>query len=126
MRQYRGLTKEGKWVYGWYYHWNSKGKDFIMQQHINSVDITHVEVIPETVGQFTGLKDENGKDLNWWEGDIFARASDRQIEGFIVFDMSTFWLDRVRGGRTPLYECVDWSMCRIGNIHQNPELMEKK
>lgn len=76
--------------------------------------------------QFTGLKDKNGKDLNWWEGDIFARASDGKVEGVIIYDLGCFWLDRVRGGRNLLYECIDWNMCRINNIHQNPELMEQE
>ena len=69
--------------------------------------------------------DKNGKELDWWEGDVFARSSDRQIEGTIIFDMGCFWLERKRGGRTLLYECVDWSMYKIGNIHTTPELMEQ-
>ncbi len=121
MRQYRGLTKEGKWVYGWITYGDKPpmARMYGPKGYI-------AEVIPESVSQFTGLKDKNGTDLNWWEGDIFARASDRKVEGVIIYDLGCFWLDRVRGGRTPLYECVDWSMCRIANIHQNPNLLEQE
>lgn len=96
-----------------------------------SCDVFYVTATPDipclisTIVQFAGFKDKNGKDLDWWEGDIFARSSDRRIEGVIIFDMGCFWLDRKRGGRTPLYECVDWSMCKVGDIHTKPELMEQ-
>ena len=140
MRQYRGMTKDGKWVYGWYCEVD--GKHYIIPNTAemlgagwenpdgvpssDEVIYGYVEVIPETVGQSTGLKDKNDKDLDWWEGDIFARSSDRQIEGIVIYDLGCFWLDRKRGGRTPLYECVDWSMCKVGDIHTKPELMEQE
>ena len=75
---------------------------------------------------FTGLKDKTGKDLDWWEGDIFTRSSDGKIEGVVIYDLGCFWLDRKRGGRNLLYECVDWSMYKIGDIHTTPELLEQK
>jgi len=75
MRQYRGMTKEKKWIYGYYFADDEEGTAFI----IRDVDCTgglireddrygrfikdFVEVDPETVGEFTGLHDKNGKEI---------------------------------------------------------------
>lgn len=67
MRQCRGLTKEGKWVYGGYVHIEPIYKDVRYPKgvpHINkiiSLDGSEWEVIPETVGQATGEQDKNTK-----------------------------------------------------------------
>ena len=61
MRPYRGKTKDGKWVKGWYIEW--KGLSYIIPLEVNfirSVFEYFIEVIPETVGQYTGRKDKNG------------------------------------------------------------------
>jgi len=94
----------------WLYSFDNKAWGIIYIEH------DHKE-------QFAGLHDKNGKDLDWWEGDIFARASDSQIEGTVIYDLGCFWLDRIRGGRTPLYECTDYQMYKIGNIHENGDLL---
>ena len=125
--KFRGKCKSGRqeWVYGYYFHCSTSDT-----HNIHSLDDSKwpivTEVIPETVGQFADLHGKNGKDLDWWEGDIFARSSDRKIEGVVVLDMGCFWLQRERGGRTPLYEGIDWSLYKIGTIHENPELLEGK
>lgn len=87
---------------------------------------SEVEIMPETVGQFTGLKDKNGKKI--FEGDIVEidvhdHLDWNVIKGKVIF-LEGAWLVTDSGS----FAISLWSEINeievIGNIHENPELLE--
>ncbi len=118
---------------------------------INNGITTMVEVIPETIGQYTGLTDKNGKKI--FEGDIIRYADEGEYRMYLEsiecpeeydgVDFSDMWtIDSVVygveigypafdlnnhewecNGLSNLNESYQYFYEVIGNIHDNPELL---
>jgi uncharacterized phage protein (TIGR01671 family) len=121
---YRGRridTKER--VYG--YLFGSWERRYILWGTTNN-EPNMIEVIPETVGQYTGLHDKNGKEI--YEGDILEFYD---IHGEVRFGLHSDnvyngWHVDVKTAETQceLNESFSFSEV-IGNIHENPELLSQ-
>ena len=93
----------------------------------------HTPVIPETVGQCTGRKYANDKLL--FEGDIVKWYSDyddtwgyshtAEYYGVVVWNANDYcWNIKVNDELIPFND-YDWDISMVvGNIHDNPELLE--
>ena len=129
---YRGKRKDnGEWVKGYFYRISEKLNPFIML--IDSNAESH-EVIPETIGQYTGLTDKNGKKI--FEGDIIkTHGNDSYVIKYGEYIPRNYCLARYHDKPTIGFYAYDGERCFqlstnsrcyevIGNIHDNPELME--
>ena len=114
-----------EWVYGFLS--KSRGNN-----HFLSLCIDHEEngvmlssiVEPETIGQYTGLNDKNGKKI--FEGDIVRYNGEKHIVVFETRGETGYFGIKIDHIET-------WGFCLsvpaklmevIGNIHDNPELAE--
>lgn len=123
---FRGKQKAtGKWLCGDLRQWSEKRKgicDYALRRTL--------DVHPETVGQFTGMIDKNGKQI--FEGDIVKDHGG--IVYPVVFELTGFHLKYApphsHGFHYDLLPlCNYWHAHGaiievIGNIHDNPELLK--
>ena len=147
-------TDNGEWVYGWIttqYRKHSDG-ELLSRMQSNTFGVGEHLVDTNTVGQYTGLTDKNGRKI--FEGDIFCfddevwsscytscgteyDCYDVQNYGVIGFDCERACFDFVKykfnenSVESDLHENNDIAFCDficklevIGNIHDNPELLK--
>ena len=127
---FRGKTLDGFWVRGDLVRTNP------CEYHIVTADLDDYNNIVfsfeyfvdyKTVGQYTGLSDKNGKGI--FEGDIlkYQRGFDRYDSMIVVWNENTASLVMAYSSDMYYYETLmnTHMYCEvIGNIHDNPELME--
>lgn len=123
------ITNE--WVYGGIVHQTDFYGDIVDRYYIidgtdtRDYDIGYSErVIPETVGQYTGLTDKNGKKI--FEGDIILYDGTSKQE--VIWDeyewnLSGFY-NLFMDNPTSAFSEGTSKMEIIGNIYDNPELLE--
>ena len=119
----------GEWVEGFYI-----GGVYHEICDIKSTTFHRVEVDPNTVGQYTGLKDKNGKRI--FEGDkvVYPDSTgyssyDDYNDGVVDYDEEAlrFYFTNRWFVEMEDFDVVDGMMVDvevIGNIHDNPELLE--
>lgn len=122
---FRGKRKDnGEWVQGYLYRSSEKLNPFIM---LKSEKGASYEVNADTVGQYTGLTDKNGTKI--FEGDIvdFSKRPDNGDYGTVIYDAdeTAFGIEYYNIYRGLGENYYPKNIEVIGNIYDNPELLEK-
>ena len=129
--EFRGkLIKSNKWAYG---NLDIKKTGTTIITPDDTPIGTYERVVSETIGQYTGLKDKNGKKI--FEGDIvaveFQRATKRGKAVISYLDKYAGFVLTNTGEVAYEYEALgelgDYQMRYvevIGNIWDNPELLK--
>lgn len=130
--KFRGKRRDGKgWLYGNYitYDEDSNLHVFINPPGCYTDNDDHL-VFPDTVGQFTGLQDKNGKEI--YEGDIIESQNYSHARHYVRYiDDEAKFVAMIISHGSPL---MDFCSIRqswidkydkkvIGNIHDNPEML---
>ena len=132
--KFRGKRVDSeKWAYGYYFVEVENNEDKIGFEHLSFIkekygDHYHnYEVDPKTVGQYTGLKDKNGKEI--YKGDIVKTIDlDDYEKPFdiveeVIIDnglLIPFYDFDTR--EEYFYDLFEWEI--IGNSYENPNLLK--
>lgn len=126
---FRAKRKDnGEWVYGVpLKEGYSQEVEMLWYEYSSLAYTERVQVIPETVGQYTGLLDKDGNKV--FEGDIVKNEYRKgQYQYFkIVYDTRVYcWRVENKYGMLGFLYNVIGDLEVIGNIYDNPELLEVK
>ena len=131
----------GEWIEGMLF--NGKEDTFIVphgneysydEQEGLAFDVYGCKVVPETVGQYTGLTDKNGRKI--FEGDIVNLKGNPAYPswGFVDYNALVVYSDGAfsaidgteenHGLRRYNFTRAELDVEVIGNIHDNPELLK--
>lgn len=123
---YRGILFRGKridndkWIEG-----NlvvCAGKYFIYVLIVN--ELVGFEVYSNTIGQWTGLTDKNGKKI--FEGDIMNFVNKAVVRWHKVFGAFVMYDPPHNGVQWAIFDCGICPYEVIGNIHDTPELIGRE
>lgn len=119
----------GEWVYGSLIDWGGNGKVVTivsaLTEHDLKLSTRFDDVIPKTVGQYTGLTDKNGKKI--FEGDIIAFHSSESIYEAAYDITDSKFVILLRNGKDSFlrfYNISAYYFSVIANKWDNPELLE--
>lgn len=134
---FRGKTDNGNWVEGFYcpccFGRFPCSPAIISKEGVDNGWWQPEKVIPETVGQYTGLTDSNGKKI--YEGDICRfrewTNGDMCWIGKVYYEHQQFVISGNKNKECEMSFTLAMSRFIpenieiIGNIHDNPELLER-
>ncbi|EDN8187239.1 hypothetical protein GSY37_04405 [Listeria monocytogenes] len=115
----------GSWAYGGIFENKIISRNLDTDSHYHRF-ISEIEVDIKTIGQYTGLKDKNGKKI--FEGDIvdisvYDRLDWSSIKGKVVF-LNGAWLVEDVGHFAITLQSETNEIEIIGNVHENLGLWE--
>lgn len=131
--EFRGKrTDNGEWVYGNLVRGCNEQYAYIVEFGNKELCRNYVDINPETVGQYTGLKDKNGTKIfdgdivlvpyvdpifkcAWDDTSLSERAIVRYVDGM-------FYVEYIESGDKFTLSVMKGHMKIVGNIYDNPEL----
>ena len=124
---FRGKRKDfdNEWLEGFYTLYNdNRGMKPAIITGTEKHCFIPLEIVPETVGQYTGLTDENGKKI--FEGDIMPVYEQGEEYYYkVIYNGDCFMLAMLDSEQGSYPLSVKHNISKvIGNIHDNPELLK--